>query len=216
MQRLLGPGGCPWDQEQTLESLRPFLIEEAYEVLDAIDGGHRHEHCEELGDLLLQIVFQSELAQIPMQDIIQAIGDKLIRRHPHVFGDEQVANANEVLERWDQIKKAERAGGQRTGVLDTVPKALPALHRSHEITRKLVRTGFLSDDLAGTRARIENNLAALSSSNSDPAARHEQVGELLLASADLARQLGIEPEQALRDANRELEQRYRETSTKED
>lgn len=222
MQRLLGPGGCPWDQQQTLQTLRPYLLEEAYEVLEAIDAGRRDEHCEELGDLLLQIVFQAALAGIALDEVVRSIGDKLIRRHPHVFGDATVRDADEVLVNWERIKATEHGPRQRQSVLDGIPRALPALHRSHELTRKAARLGLGWPDAAAARARLAQTLlradeallgadeALRAGEGAAPSAgRHGAVGELLLAVADWARLQGLEPEQALRDANTRFAQRVR-------
>lgn len=220
MQRLLGPGGCPWDQQQTLQTLRPYLLEEAYEVLEAIDAGTRDQHCEELGDLLLQIVFQAALAGIALDDVVRSIGDKLIRRHPHVFGEATVRDADEVLVNWERIKATEPGNEQRSSVLDGVPGALPALQRSHELTRKAARLGLSLRDTSAARARIAHTLAqadaALPTADA-PAKRgaapsasaQEAAGELLLAIADWSRLHGIEPEQALRDANSRFARRVR-------
>ncbi|MBK8482602.1 MAG: MazG family protein [Proteobacteria bacterium] len=220
MQRLLGPGGCPWDQQQTLQTLRPYLLEEAYEVLEAIDAGRRDQHCEELGDLLLQIVFQAALAGIALDDVVRSIGDKLIRRHPHVFGEATVRDADEVLVNWERIKATEPGKEQRSSVLDGVPGALPALQRSHELTRKAARLGLSLRDAAAARARIERTLAqadAAMPTTDAPAKRglapsvsaQVAAGELLLAIADWSRLHGVEPEQALRDANNRFAQRVR-------
>lgn len=217
MRRLLGPGGCPWDQEQTLQSLRPYLLEEAYEVLEALDGGSRQQHCDELGDLLLQIVFQAALAGIALDEIVRSIGDKLIRRHPHVFGQTTVRDASEVVVNWERIKASEQGHQERSSVLDGIPVALPGLHRSHELTRKAARRGLTWPDSQAARRYVDQTLA-----RADEASTHagdgmtptgatagRAVGELLLAVADWARLQGIEPEQALRDANARFAQRVR-------
>jgi tetrapyrrole methylase family protein/MazG family protein len=211
MQRLLGPDGCPWDREQTLETLRPYLIEECYEVLDAIDHGDREHHCEELGDLLLQIVFQSQLAEIGMQDVISAIGEKLLRRHPHVFGDTSVRNSADVIQNWEAIKAEEKKRSMRPteSVLDGVPRALPALHRAHQLTRKAGKTGYnLGDPQPALSAALALPLPA-DRSQADTNATI-LLGDALLHLADRARRLGVEPEHALRDALGRFESMVRE------
>jgi MazG family protein len=201
MRRLLAPDGCPWDREQTLESLRPYVIEEAHEVVDAIDGGKPDELREELGDLLLQIVFQSELAQAKgwfgPDDVVSAICDKLVRRHPHVFGDTQVASSAEVAAHWEAIKAQEKAG---RGVLDGVPRALSALLRATRVGEKAARVGFDWPALAGARAKVDEELAELDAAvragDAEDAAR--ELGDVLFALVSVARKLRIDPEAALR------------------
>src|ERR1700755_1464256 len=169
MQRLLAPDGCPWDREQTLETLRQYVVEEAHEVVDAIDHGKPEELREELGDLLLQIVFQSELARAQgwfgPDDVVTAICDKMVRRHPHVFGDEKVSGTREVLANWEVIKAQEKQG---RGVLDGVPKGLPGLLRAWRVADKAARVGFDWPDLAGARAKVDEELAELDSALTQP------------------------------------------------
>src|SRR5512141_493187 len=146
MRTLRAPGGCPWDREQTLASLRPFVLEETYEVLEAIDQGDPREHCEELGDLLLQVVFQAQLTQEAGQfafaDVAQAISDKLVSRHPHVFGDSDVKDAEGVLRQWAELKRKEKAAkGVGKSVLEGVPREMPALARADRLTEKASRIG---------------------------------------------------------------------------
>lgn len=211
MRRLLAPDGCPWDREQTLQTLRPYLVEECYELLEAIDSGDRAHHCEELGDLLLQIVFQAELATISTDEIIRTIGDKLIRRHPHVFGEVHVRDAEEVVTNWEVIKAQEQGNRKRESALDGVPAALPALHRGHQLLRKAARAGFVWPAPRDARAKVDEELDEVDHAVAarDPAAAHEEIGDLLLAVTCWANQLGVEPEQALRDANRRFERRFR-------
>src|SRR5689334_19419877 len=147
MARLRGEGGCPWDREQTLASLRPYLLEETYEVLEAIDLGDPREHCEELGDLLLQIVFQaqltSEAGRFGFAEVAEAISNKLVSRHPHVFGDAQVKDAEGVLKQWAALKRDEKAArGKAKGALEGVPREMPALARADRLTEKASRIGF--------------------------------------------------------------------------
>jgi tetrapyrrole methylase family protein/MazG family protein/ATP diphosphatase len=201
MQRLLAPGGCPWDREQTLETLRNYVIEEAHEVVDAIDGGSPDELREELGDLLLQIVFQSELARAKgwfgPDDVVAAICEKLVRRHPHVFGDAEVEGAAEVVQNWEAIKAREKAG---RGVLDGVPKALPALLRGVRVGEKAARVGFDWPDGTGARAKIDEELGELDDAvrDGDRRAVEHELGDLLFSIVNYARKLDLDPEAALR------------------
>jgi len=205
MERLRSPGGCPWDREQTLRSLRPYVLEETYEVLEAIDAGNVPEHCEELGDLLLQIVFQAELRReegaFDFADVAEAISEKLVSRHPHVFGDAEVRDAEGVLRQWANLKREEKrkkGGGQ--SVLEGVPREMPALARADRLTEKASRIGFDWPDAAGARAKLTEELAeldhALSGGRADEV-EHE-LGDALFALANLGRKLGIAPEEALR------------------
>jgi MazG family protein len=201
MQRLLAPDGCPWDREQTLQTLRPYVIEEAHEVVDAIDGGKPEELREELGDLLLQIVFQAELARAKgwfgPDDVVSAIHDKLVRRHPHVFGDTKVSGTSEVLANWEAIKAEEKKG---RGVLDGVPKALPALLRAVRVGEKAARVGFDWPDRDGARAKLDEELAELDHAHArgDAKAVEHELGDVLFALCSLARKHDIDPEAALR------------------
>ena len=207
MARLRGPDGCPWDREQTLLTLRPYVLEETYEVLEAIDAGDPREHCEELGDLLLQIVFQARLCeeagQFAFADVADAISDKLERRHPHVFGDAEVRDAEGVMRQWVALKKEEKArkGGGKS-VLEGVPRELPALARADRLTEKASRIGFDWPDAAGARAKVAEELAELdeAAASGDPRRTEEELGDLLFSVVNLARKLSLPPEEALRNA----------------
>lgn len=212
MQRLLAPDGCPWDREQTLETLRPYVVEEAHEVVDAIDRGAPDELREELGDLLLQIVFQSELARMQgwfgPDDVVAAICEKLVRRHPHVFGDQKVSGTAEVLANWEQIKAREKAG---RGVLDGVPKALPALLRASRMGEKAARVGFDWPDLTGARAKVDEELAELDAAvrGEDRGRVEQELGDVLFSLVSVARKLDVDPEAALRGTLERFGQRVR-------
>jgi tetrapyrrole methylase family protein/MazG family protein/ATP diphosphatase len=212
MQRLLAPGGCPWDREQTLESLRSYVIEEAHEVVDAIDRGAADDLREELGDLLLQIVFQAELARAKRwfgpDDVIAAICDKLVRRHPHVFADTRVSGSAEVVANWEMIKAEEKRG---RGALDGVPLALPALLRALRMGEKAARVGFDWPDGQGARAKVGEELAELDRAlaSSDRHAVERELGDLLFALANWARKLEIDPEAALRGTLARFDRRVR-------
>jgi MazG family protein len=216
MQRLLAPNGCPWDREQTLETLRPYVVEEAHEVVDAIDRGSPSELREELGDLLLQIVFQSELARAKgwfgPDDVVDAICEKLIRRHPHVFGDAVVKDSTEVLANWEVIKAEEKKG---RGVLEGVPKALPALLRALRVGEKAARVGFDWPDRAGARAKVDEELSELDDAlaQGDRDAAERELGDVLFALVSLARKSDIDPEAALRGTLDRFGQRVRAVET---
>jgi MazG family protein len=216
MARLRGPDGCPWDREQTPETLRPYLVEEAYEVLEAIDGGDPDAVCDELGDLLLQVVFQSQLAaeagRFTIADVARAIADKLVRRHPHVFGDVQVRDADEVVRNWKRIKADERrAKGEDGDVLAGVPVALPALVRAEQLGEKAAHVGLDWPDTGGVLAKVEEEREELRAAiaAADRAAVERELGDVLLALTSLARHLGVSAEMALRAANDRFVRRVR-------
>ncbi len=207
MHRLRAPGGCPWDREQTLQSLRPYVLEETYEVLEAIDSGDVREHCEELGDLLLQIVFQAQLRReegaFDFADVATAISEKLVSRHPHVFGDAEVKDAEGVLRQWAALKREEkRRKGGGESVLEGVPREMPALARADRLTEKASRIGFDWPDPGGARAKVEEELRELDEAMAagDREALEHEMGDALFALANLSRKLGIPPEEALREA----------------
>src|SRR5215831_12034729 len=184
MRRLLDPGGCPWDREQSFETLRRYVIEEACEVIDAIDGGDRKALREELGDLLLQVVFQAELARregsFAIDDVVAGIVDKLVSRHPHVFGHLDAKTADEVLRNWEKIKAQEKKG---RGILAGVPRSMPALTRAQRIGEKVARVGFDWEDAKGSRAKLTEEIAELDRAvgHADHAAMEEEIGDALFA-----------------------------------
>jgi MazG family protein len=207
MERLRGPQGCPWDREQTLRTLRPYVLEETYEVLEAIDGGDPREHCEELGDLLLQIVFQAQLTkeqgQFEFADVANAISDKLVSRHPHVFGNADAKDADAVLRQWAALKREEKkAKGGGESVLEGVPREMPALARADRLTEKASRIGFDWPDPDGAREKLAEELAELDEAigQGDREAMEHELGDVLFAAANLSRKLGVPPEEALRGA----------------
>jgi MazG family protein len=208
MARLRGPGGCPWDHEQTPESLRPYLLEEVYEVLEAIDAGDAAALRDELGDLLLQIVFQSQIAaesgRFTVADVARAISDKLVRRHPHVFADVQVSGADEVVRNWSKIKAEERrAAGKDGDSFASVPRVLPALARAHQLGEKATHFGLDWDGAAGVLAKVREEQRELEAAvaSGDRASVEHELGDLLLTLASLGRHLGAPAEIALRAAN---------------
>lgn len=222
MRRLRDPqAGCPWDLAQTFESIVPFTLEEAYEVADAIERGDLDALEEELGDLLFQVVFYAQLAQeagrFDFQRVAAAICDKLVRRHPHVFGDASIEGAAEQTRAWEAHKARERgdraaAAGRRAGVLDDIPTALPALPRAVKLQRRAARTGFDWDNSADIFCKFEEELAELRAALEGGAPREdvdEEIGDLLFTLVNLARRLDCDPEGALRRTNRKFEQRFR-------
>jgi MazG family protein len=215
MERLLAPDGCPWDREQSLETLKPTLVEETYEVLETMDdpSPDAAAHCEELGDLLLQVVFQAALrareGKFGIDDVSDAIVTKLVRRHPHVFGNVTVTSSTEVLANWTRIKANEKAGPPRR-VLDGVPRAMPQLLRALRLTEKAARVGFDWPDLASVRAKLAEELGELDGAcaTGDHAAMHAELGDVLFALVNLARQAGLDPEEALRCTNQRFAARF--------
>ena len=207
MERLRGPDGCPWDREQTMRTLRPYVLEETYEVLEALDSGDPREHCEELGDLLLQIVVLAQLAKeekrFDFADVAEAISSKLVSRHPHVFGDANVKDAEGVLRQWAALKREEKKSkGGGASVLEGVPREMPALARADRLTEKASRIGFDWPDPGGARAKLTEELAELDAAleAGDADALEHELGDVLFAAANLSRKLGIPPEEALRGA----------------
>jgi tetrapyrrole methylase family protein/MazG family protein/ATP diphosphatase len=201
MRRLLAPDGCPWDREQSFETLRKYTLEEACEVIDAIDSGDREAIREELGDLLLQVVFQAELARregaFALDDVVSGIVEKLVHRHPHVFGDMDAKDAEEVLANWEKQKAIEKKG---RGLLGGVPRSLPALTRAQRIGEKVSRVGFDWEDQAGSRAKVTEELGELDAAITakDSRAVEEELGDVLFALVNLARHVEVDAEGALR------------------
>ncbi|MFN8567804.1 MAG: nucleoside triphosphate pyrophosphohydrolase [Kouleothrix sp.] len=221
--RLLGPGGCPWDREQTHQSLRPELLEEAHEVLEALDAGDTDELAEELGDVLLNVLMHAEIArqagEFDQGDVYAHIAAKLIRRHPHVFGDIRVGGSDEVLANWDAIKQAERAAGGKAprGIFDGIPAGLPALAAAQETIRKAAKAGFDSDDIQWIWDKLHEEIdeirrAAFEEPHDNAKTRaqrvEEELGDLLLASVKLSYQLEADAESALRAAGTKFRRRF--------
>ena len=215
MARLRGPDGCPWDREQTLESLGTFVIEEAYEVLEAIASGVPGDLRDELGDLLFQIVFQARVAEergeFDLEEVMRAIGDKIVRRHPHVFGDGRLSTADQVLAQWERIKVEERRGAPDDSLFSGVPPRLPALLKALRISTKAGRVGFDWPDAAQLLAKVDEEIAEAREAlgRHDRAAIEEELGDLLFTIANVARQAGVDPEAALQSANRKFQVRFR-------
>ncbi|HYO76258.1 MAG TPA: nucleoside triphosphate pyrophosphohydrolase [Thermoanaerobaculia bacterium] len=213
MTRLRGPDGCPWDRKQTLPDLKAYVIEEAYEVVDAIDQNDRRALAEELGDFMLQAVFIAELTReegtFDIYDSVTAIHDKLVRRHPHVFGDVEANDAEQVLVNWEKLKQDERKAENKS-VLSGVPQSMPALLKASRLTEKAARVGFdwrrtddvfdkLDEELAELREAVASN---------DNAHIHEEIGDLLFTIANIARKVNVNPEEALQSTNRKFMSRF--------
>jgi MazG family protein len=218
--RLRAPGGCPWDREQTHESLKPMTIEEAYEVLEAIDDGDDEELAGELGDLLLQVVFHSQIAaeqgRFTASEVIERVSAKMVRRHPHVFGDLKADSSRDVLRNWEAIKKAELeekgAASPGASMLDSVSKHLPAAMEAFQMTTKVSRVGFDWPDPPSVIAKLDEEVGELKEAvekGDAPAAVAEEIGDLLFVAVNLARKLGVDPESALKGANRKFRRRFR-------
>lgn len=213
MHRLRTPGGCPWDAEQTHQSLVPNLIEEAYETVDTIQRGD-HEHLkEELGDLLLQVIFHSELAEeagrFNLDDVARGICDKLVRRHPHVFAQSDATDSAAVLRQWDAIKRSEK-GDERQPYLHRVGNGLPALLRAAKLQKKAAKIGFDWPDQAGVLAKLREELAELEAAIDarDSAAADEELGDLMFSIVNLARFRKLDPEVVMAAANAKFETRF--------
>ena len=213
MARLRGPDGCPWDRKQTLDTIKSYLLEETYEVMDAIDARDWPSLAEELGDLLLQPVFLAEIAAdeglFTISDALDAINQKLVRRHPHVFGEAVAHTAEDVKQRWDEIKQQEK-GGPPVSVLDGVPRTLPALMESEKLSRKAAAVGIEWPDITGVVEKLQEEaaeLAAARDTHTQGDVEHE-IGDMLFTLVNLARFLHVDPEQALRKTNARFRSRF--------
>ena len=213
---LRAPEGCPWDRKQTHLSLRQYLIEEAYEVLDALDAEDMDALCEELGDLLLQIVLHSQIAveegEFRMTDIIEHVNSKMIKRHPHVWGDVKVKDADEVVTNWEALKKQQRAAsgedGKQKSLLDGVPRALPALGQAQSYQERAARVGFDWSKVQDVAATLQEEIAEFQAADSDDE-RLKELGDVLFSVVNLARWYEVDPEAALRETNRKFARRFR-------
>jgi MazG family protein len=216
MARLRGPAGCPWDREQTLESLRPFVLEETYEVLDAIDRGDHDDLRGEIGDHLFEGVFLAQIetdeGRFTVADSLHHITEKLVRRHPHVFGDTAwIDTPGRVVEQWERIKAREGKGGERRQtLLSGIPRAMPALARANEIGTRVAAVGFDWAKTEDVVAKIEEEVAELreAATTETRERAEEEMGDLLFSIANLARKMGLDPESALRKANEKFTARF--------
>jgi len=217
--RLRAPGGCPWDREQTHQSVKPMTIEEAYEVAEAIDAGDDRALVGELGDLLLQVVFHAQIAaddaRFTIADVLAHVSEKMVRRHPHVFGDASAETPEEVLRQWEKVKEAEataRDGAAPKSLLDGVSAGLPAVLEAFQMTTKAARVGFDWRDVASVVAKLDEEVAELKEALRAPeaaAAVAEEIGDLLFVSINVARVLGLDPESALKASNRKFRRRFK-------
>ena len=227
--KLRAPGGCPWDREQSHETLKPFMVEETYEAIEAIDQKDYNKLCEELGDQLLHILMHAEMAaeekKFDIYNVIETIKKKMIRRHPHVFppsrgcggrgGKKKVKTAEEVLERWEKIKQEEirEAGEKHKGILESIPQSLPALYRADKIQRHVARVGFDWDTVAGAWDKVHeeiDEIQTLLKKKSKSKKVKEEIGDLLFAIANVSRKLGIDAEEALQHSSSKFMRRFRE------
>jgi tetrapyrrole methylase family protein/MazG family protein len=221
ISRLRAPGGCPWDREQTHDTLKPMMLEEAYEVIEAIDEGNDEELIGELGDLLLQVVFHSQIAteehRFTVAEVIERNSAKMIRRHPHVFGDDTAQTAGEVLRNWEAIKQAElEAKGKRSdegSMLDSVSTKLPAVMEAFQMTTKVSRVDFDWPDVPSVLEKLDEEVDELKQAIAGETPTHKEiaaeVGDLIFVAVNVARLLGIDPESALKASNRKFRRRFR-------
>lgn len=212
MERLRSPEGCPWDHKQNHQTLKSNLVEETYEVIDAIESGSPEKLREELGDLLLQVVFHSQISQeeseFDFQDVARGIGDKLIRRHPHVFGNSTVEDSDGVIRNWDRIKKSEKPN---RSIIGDVPRHLPALQKAHRVQSRAARTGFDWPEIKGVLEKIDEELEEVKEAlaQKDTSAIQDEIGDLLFSTVNLSRFLGHNPEEVLNANIRKFIQRFR-------
>lgn len=210
MAALRAPNGCPWDREQTHASIKPQLLEECYEVLEAIDSGDAKHLKEELGDVLLHVVFHCQLAveagKFTFDDVATGISDKLVRRHPHVFGDVNAPDTKTVLANWDAIKKEEKP--ERKGPFDGIPKVLPALMRATEVSKKAAKVGFDWPDASGAMAKVLEEIEELKADAHNPERAADELGDLLFAAVNLSRHLKLDAELCLANATKKFQRRY--------
>lgn len=212
MARLRAPDGCPWDREQTFDSIKKHTLEETYEVLDAIDARDWTGLEEELGDYVLQAVFYAQMAEeaglFNIAGSLRAINEKLIRRHPHIFGDGDAKTADEVLKKWDEIKAAEKGPDQKQkALLDGISRSQPALSEAAQIARKAAGVGFDWDRIQQVYDKLDEEVAELKAAATDDE-REDELGDLLFVAVNLARFLKVDPEQALRKANAKFRRRF--------
>jgi len=215
MAKLRSPDGCPWDRKQTTESLKPFLIEECYEVVEALDEGSPDKIKEELGDLLFQIMFHARIAEeqgrFTIEDVIAANIDKMVRRHPHVFGDAHFSTDREVLANWEEIKKKEKGYEERKSVLEGVPKHLPSLLRAHSLQERAARVGFDWNRIDEALPKLDEEIAEFKASlkQKDAAGIEEELGDIFFMLVNISRFLGVNPEEALRKTISKFIHRFR-------
>jgi MazG family protein len=213
MQKLRSQEGCPWDREQNFNSLLPYLLEESYEYIDAVQSGNAKLMAEELGDLLLQVVFHAQIAKdegkFAIEDVINEICEKMIRRHPHVFGSENLGTSKEVLKKWEEIKAAEKEGKPQSA-MDKVPRSMVALTRAQELSRRAAKVGFDWDNAKPVLEKIKEEVGEFEAEKDGSLEAEEEFGDILFALVNLARHKGINAETALARANAKFEKRFRQ------
>lgn len=218
IEKLRSPEGCPWDREQNHKSLKPFVIEEAYEVVEAIDNENDNELLDELGDLLLQVVLHSQIAseenRFTIEDVLTNLSDKMVRRHPHVFDSVEVDGSSQVLKNWEDIKRKEKA--ERTSALDGITSGMPALYRAHKMQKRAAITGFDWPDTEGPLHKLHEEIDELEEAVHKNDIEHvkEEFGDVLFSMVNLARKLKFDAEDALRGANRKFDKRFRYIESK--
>lgn len=214
MERLRGAGGCPWDKEQTHESLKPYLVEETYEVIDAIDSGEPAKLKEELGDLLFQVIFHAQIAKennaFDIAGVLRGCLEKMTSRHPHVFGEEQLKTAEEVLRAWHKIKHKE-SGGKEKSIIGSLPRHMPALQKAFKVQKKAARVGFDWEKVEDVVAKMEEELREVRQAlaKGDYREVKEELGDLLFSAANLSRFLKVNPEEALEKATKKFVERFK-------
>lgn len=215
MAKLRGPGGCPWDLRQTSQSLKPFLIEECYEVVDALDEGSPEKIKEELGDVLFQVIFHARIAEetgsFTIRDVIAASVEKMTRRHPHIFGDVKLKTDKEVLANWEEIKKREKGYEHRTSLLEGVPRQLPSLLRAHRLQERAARVGFDWDRIEEVLPKLDEEITEFKESlkRENAAGIEEELGDIFFVLVNISRFLGVDPEDALRKTISKFIRRFR-------
>lgn len=203
LRKLRAPDGCPWDQKQTLDTLKPNLIEESYELIDAIDAKDYSKIREELGDVLLQVVFQAQICEeeqrFDFDDVVKGVSEKLVRRHPHVFGDVVAKDVEEVLKNWDAIKRKESGAEKPSSILAGIPRHLPALQKAHQVQKRAARAGFDWPELSGVMDKLEEEIAEVKEAIALQDESHiiEEMGDVLFSAVNLSRFLGHNPEEVL-------------------
>lgn len=215
MDILRADDGCPWDKEQTRETLKPMLVEEAFEVIEAMDDAPAL--CEELGDLLFQVIFHARIAkengEFDMRDVVRGVYAKMVRRHPHIFGDKKFADSSQVLKSWEEIKRVEKeeSGKQgKTSILDGIPKSLPALYQALQLTAKAARVGFDWPDTAAIAEKMREELGELEQAEVEKNSQEiaEEIGDIFFVAVNLARRCGVDPQTALSKSNKKFEERF--------
>ena len=214
MDSLMSEDGCPWDKVQTRESLKPFLLEETYETLEALDSNNAHNIKDELGDLLFQIIFHSKISSVKKEfdiaDVVENIAEKMVRRHPHVFDKGNLTTPDQVVVQWDEIKKKEKGQDKRKSVLDGIPKSSPALKRSQQLQKKAAKNGFDWERIEDVFEKLDEEMGEFKSAvlSGDASSMEDEFGDLLFVMVNIAKRLKIDSEEALRSSNNKFIRRF--------